>query len=144
MRESAVTVGPARRTSVQLPATAERDGLVDRFPEQLVGTVDLPLGWKNEEACRDAVVNGFEGVLDLRDLVSTDDAGVCVIVDASRAARRRGHRLLVVRGCGPVDVMLILSGWSDELEVVDLDPAEPPVQALLQLAQDPATGENWV
>ena len=67
-----------------------------------------------------------------------------MIVAASRGARRRGHRLLVVRGCGPVDVMLTLSGSSDELEVVDLDPAEPPVQALLHLAQDPATGENWV
>lgn len=57
-----------------------------------------------------------------------------VIVQAGINARRVGRRLVLVRGRSRVDRVLTLTGASDVLELVDLDPVKPPVQALVQPA----------
>jgi len=38
--------------------------------------------------------------------------------------------MVIVRGPSPVDRILELTRASDRLEIVDLDPVEPPVQAV--------------
>jgi anti-anti-sigma factor len=73
-------------------------------------------------------------VLDLRELTFMDTSGVHVIVDASARATAAGRRLVLVRGPSQVDRVLALTGARDRLEIVDLDPGEPPVQAFAQLA----------
>lgn len=74
-------------------------------------------------------------VLDLRELTYMDCSGMSVIIQAGIRARRVGCRLVVVRGPSQVDRVFALTGASDVLEVVDLDPVQPPVQALVQLAR---------
>jgi anti-sigma B factor antagonist len=71
-------------------------------------------------------------VLDLRELTFMDTSGVHAIVDASVSATAAGRRLVVVRGASQVDRMLALTGARDRLDIVDLDPGEPPVQAFVQ------------
>ncbi len=74
-------------------------------------------------------------VLDLRQVTFMDSAGVHVILNASLRANAAGRRLVLVRGPAHVDRVLDLTIASDNLEIVDLDPVEPPAQALLKLAQ---------
>jgi anti-sigma B factor antagonist len=74
-------------------------------------------------------------VLDLRQVAFMDSSGVRVILDANLRANAAGRRLVLVRGPSHVDRVLDLARASDGLESVDLDPVEPPAQALLKLAQ---------
>lgn len=74
-------------------------------------------------------------VLDLRELTFIDSSGVHVILQASLLANAVGRRLVLVRGSSHVDRVLSLTEASDSLEIVDLHPVEPPVLALLRLAQ---------
>ena len=73
-------------------------------------------------------------VLDLRGLAFMDSSGVHAIVDAGIRARQGGRRLIVLRGPPNVDRVFTLAGRRDDVEIHDLDPVEPPVQALLRLA----------
>ncbi len=73
-------------------------------------------------------------VLDLRDLVAVDSFGVRAIVNATKRARRLGHRLVLLRGPPHVDRVFRLTASSEAVEIGDIDPIEPPVRALLQLA----------
>ena len=75
-------------------------------------------------------------VLDLRDLEFIDTCGVRAIVAASVDARRAGRRLVLLRGRPAVDRMFALTGSSDDVEIGDLHPVEPPVQVLLKLAAE--------
>jgi hypothetical protein len=68
--------------------------------------------------------------LDLRGVAFIDCCGVHVIVNASIRARQSGRRLVVVRGRSSVDRVFVLSGTAAALEIIDLNAAEPPVQAL--------------
>jgi hypothetical protein len=45
---------------------------------------------------------------------------------------------VLVRGPSHVDRLFTLTGTSDAVEIVDLDPIAPPVQALVELAQHAA------
>jgi anti-anti-sigma factor len=74
-------------------------------------------------------------VLDLREVTFMDSCGVHLIVSASIRARRAGRRLVLVRGRSQVARILALTGASEDVESVELEPGEPAVQALLQLAQ---------
>ena len=64
-----------------------------------------------------------------------DSCGVHVILDAAVRISADRRRLVLVRGPAHVDRVLELTSASQNLEIVDLDPVEPPVQALIQLAQ---------
>ena len=74
-------------------------------------------------------------VLDLSELAFIDIFGVHAIVNASIRARQGGRRLFVLRGSPKVDRMFTLTE-SSEVEIGDVDPVEPPVQALLELAEE--------
>jgi anti-sigma B factor antagonist len=73
-------------------------------------------------------------VLDLRDLVQIDSSGVHAIVNAAIRTRQAGHRLVLLRGPPNVDRVFTLTGSSGDLQIVDVDLVEAPVQVLLQLA----------
>jgi len=75
-------------------------------------------------------------VLDLRGLDFMDCAGMHTVLDANESAQRAGRQLVVVRGTSCVDRVFTLAGTCDLLEMVDLGPGEPPVQALLKLHAD--------
>jgi hypothetical protein len=47
---------------------------------------------------------------------------VHAIVNASLRARQVGHRLVLLRGGLDVDRVFTLTGSSDDVEIVDLDP----------------------
>ena len=70
-------------------------------------------------------------VLDLRELEFVDSSGVHAIMNASIRARRLGGRLVLLHAPPNVDRMLTLAACSDVLEIGDLDPVEPPLEALL-------------
>jgi anti-anti-sigma factor len=74
-------------------------------------------------------------VLDLRRLTFIDPCGGHVIVAAAIRARRAGRRVVVVRGLAPVDPLTF--GWaSKSVDIVDLEPWQPAVHALLELARE--------
>jgi anti-sigma B factor antagonist len=113
-----------------------RDGGLDAAWVHAVGELDLATAQQLEQTLRLAELRAQRVVLDLRELDFMDCSGMHVIVDASIRARRPGRRLVLVRGPSRVDRVLTLTGASDVLEIVDLDPVQPPVQALVQLAQE--------
>ena len=69
-------------------------------------------------------------VLDLRELTLMDCAGVHTIVSASLSARNAGRRLVLVRGRPDVYRMFTLTGSSADVDIGDLEPAQPPADAL--------------
>jgi anti-anti-sigma regulatory factor len=73
--------------------------------------------------------------LDGRQVTFIDPCGVHVVLAAGLRARREGRRLAVVRAPAPTDPAVALSAASDVVDIVDLTPGQPAVQALLELAQ---------
>jgi len=103
---------------------------------RLSGALDISTTPRLEQALGEAQAQARLVVIDLRELSFVDSYGVHAIVTASVAARRVGHRLVLLRGRPSVDRVFALTGLCDELEVGDIRPAEPPVQVLLALAED--------
>jgi anti-sigma B factor antagonist len=101
----------------------------------IVGELDIATTPQLERTLRDAQLQARLVVLDLRGLAFMDSPGVHAIVGASIRARQVARRLVVLRGPPDVDRILRLSGSIDDVEIHDLDPSEPPVQLLLQLAE---------
>jgi len=64
-------------------------------------------------------------VLDLRELTFIDCWGVDVVLGAVHRVRRKGHRLMLVRGPAEVDRVFTLSAASSQVTILDLDPSEP-------------------
>lgn len=75
-------------------------------------------------------------VLDLRRLTFIDPCGLHVIVVAGIRARRTGHRIVVVRRCAEVNPVFAFGAASEAVDVVELQPSQPAVQALLELARE--------
>jgi anti-anti-sigma factor len=63
-------------------------------------------------------------VLDLRELSLIASSGVHVILDVAGDARRKGGRLLIVRGPAQVDRMLELTEVYTQVLSLHFDPAE--------------------
>jgi anti-anti-sigma factor len=103
---------------------------------QVAGELDIATAPAFEQTLRDAELRARLVVVDLRELTFTDSCGLHVISRASIRAQRAGRRLVLVRGPSQTDRLFALA-TSDVLEIVDLDPGEPVVQVLLQLAQGP-------
>jgi anti-anti-sigma factor len=102
----------------------------------VAGELDLATAPQLERTLRSTELQARLVVLDLRDLRFIDCCGVRTVVDASDRARRAGRRLVLLRGPPSIDRVLTLTGCSDQLQIGDLDPGEPPIQVLLQLAED--------
>jgi len=101
----------------------------------VAGELDLVTAPQLRHTLGEAQSNARVVVLDLRELTFLDGAGVHAILDAATDARQAAGRLILVRGPAPVDRVFTLTGACEEVEIVDLDPAEPPARALLQPAQ---------
>ena len=97
---------------------------------QVVGELDVATTPQLDRTLREAELQARLVVLDLRELAFMDSSGVHAIVDASSRARSVGRRLVLVRGAPNVDRMFALTGSSDEVEICDVDPGEPPPHAL--------------
>jgi anti-sigma B factor antagonist len=111
-----------------------RDGGRDAAWVHVAGELDLVTTPQLERTLGNPGSRGRLVVLDLRELSFIDSSGVHAIVNASSRVRRAGRRLVLLRGPPCVDRLFTLTGSSDKLEIYDLDPGEPSVQVLLQLA----------
>ena len=105
---------------------------------RVTGELDIATAPLLGQTLREAVLRARRVVLDLRELIFMDCAGIHVILDASNLARRAEGQLVLVRGPSRVDRVFTLTGTSDAVEIVDLEPVAPPVQALVKLAHDTA------
>jgi anti-sigma B factor antagonist len=112
-----------------------RDGGLDAAWVHIVGDLDLATAPALELTLQQAEARAQRVVLDLRELTFIDSAGVHVIVNASIRARAAGRRLVLVRGPARIDRLFALTRMAALLEIVDLHPAQPPVQALVEIAQ---------
>jgi anti-sigma B factor antagonist len=99
------------------------------------GQLDVATASQLKQTLAEAQSDARLIVLDLRELVFMDTAGVHVIVDASAAARRDGRRVVLVRAPDQVHRMFALTGTSADIDVVELDPGEPPLQALVRVSR---------
>jgi anti-anti-sigma factor len=107
-----------------------RHGGLDAAWVRVVGELDIVTAPRLEQMLCSAELCARRLVLDLRGVAFIDCCGVHVIVNASIRARQSGRRLVVVRGRSSVDRVFVLSGTAAALEIIDLNAAEPPVQAL--------------
>ena len=112
-----------------------RDGGLDAAWVRATGELDIASAPQLEQTLRRAELRARWLVLDLRELTFMDCSGVHVIVNASVRARQAGRRLVVIRGPSRVDRVLVLTDTAAALQIVDLDAAEPPVQALVRIAR---------
>jgi anti-sigma B factor antagonist len=112
-----------------------RDGGLDAAWVRVTGELDIATAPQLAQMLGRAEERCQRVVLDLRQVAFMDSSGVRVILDANLRANAAGRRLVLVRGPSHVDRVLDLARASDGLESVDLDPVEPPAQALLKLAQ---------
>jgi anti-sigma B factor antagonist len=124
----------AAARSVEFRCTL-RDGGLDAAWVRVAGDLDIATAPQLERTLCEAESRARRVVLDLRELTFLDSSGVHAIVDASSRASAAGRRLVLIRGPSQVDRVLALTKASDVLEIVDLDPMQPPVQALVQLAR---------
>jgi anti-sigma B factor antagonist len=133
-------VYPDRTSGQSAPLEVEfrctlRDGGLDVAWVRVTGELDLATAPRLMQTLRQAEDRARRVVLDLRDVTFMDTSGLHVIEDASVRATSAGRKLVLVRGPSQVERVLALTGARDRLDIVDLTPAEPPVQALVQLAQ---------
>ena len=119
-----------------------RNGGPDVAWVRVSGELDIATAPHLTQTLRRAEDSARRVVLDLRELTFMDTAGVHAILDANVSAAVAGRRLVVVRGRSRVDRVLALTGAYDRLDIVHLEPAEPPVQALVQLARRERTARR--
>jgi anti-sigma B factor antagonist len=100
----------------------------------VAGELDIATTPHLEQTLRNAETQARLIALDLRDVTFMDCSGVHVIVDASRRARDVDRRLILLRGPPNVDRMFALTGHTREVEIADVAPGAPPIQALRQRA----------
>jgi anti-anti-sigma factor len=112
-----------------------RDGGLDAAWVRVTGELDIATAPQLAEMLGRAEERCRRIVLDVRQVTFMDSSGVHVILDANVRANAAGRRLVLVRGPSQVDRVLDLTRTSHGLKIVDLDPVEPPVQALLKLAR---------
>jgi anti-sigma B factor antagonist len=101
----------------------------------VAGELDLASSFTLEQTLREAQQSARVVVLDLRELTFIESSGVHVILDAAGGGRRGDGRLILVRGPTHVDRAFTLTRVSSQVLIVDLDPSEAPVRALLELAK---------
>ncbi len=92
---------------------------------QVAGELDLATSPQFRRTLREAQRAVRLVVLDLRELCFIDSSGTHVILDAAQDARRKGDRLLIVRGPAQVDRVLTLTEVCKRVVIFDLAPAEP-------------------
>ena len=127
-------VGPIAAALPCFRATLRQGGR-DAAWVRVTGELDIATAPQLEHTLREAQLRARRVVPDLRELTFMDCAGIRAILAASNHARQAGAHLVVVRGPSHVDRVFTLTGTSDAVKIVDLDPVAPPVQALVELRQ---------
>lgn len=138
MPEASVVISSIAATRYAPPSPFEcswRPGGSGAAWVYVTGELDLATSPKLRQTLHDAQLAASLVVLDLRELTFIESTGVHVILDAAGGVRRGEGRLILVRGPPQVDRALTLAGVPNQVLIVDLDPSEAPVRALLQLAQ---------
>jgi anti-sigma B factor antagonist len=97
----------------------------------MAGELDVATVPQLEDALDRAPVQARVVVLDLRELVFLDSAGVHAIVNASIRARQAGRRMVLLRGPANVDRMFSVTDTLGDVEIGDADAMDPPVGAML-------------
>ena len=113
--------------------TATHGGL-DAAWVSVAGELDIETAPELEQTLHKSQQLAHLTVLDLRELAFMDCAGVHAIVDASLRGRRDGRRLVLVRGRPDIYRMFTLTGSTGDVDIADLDPVQPPVDAFQRSA----------
>jgi anti-anti-sigma factor len=121
----------ARADAPPIPftCTATHGGL-DAAWVYVAGELDITTAPELERTLRESRQLAHLTVLDLRELMFLDCAGMRTIVDASLHARKAGRRLILVRGHRDIYRMFTLTGTITHVDIGDLEPAQPPAHAL--------------
>jgi len=90
----------------------------------LGGELDLASSPQLRRTLREAQSSARLTVLDLRRLLFIDSAGIHVILDAAREARRGGGRVVLTRGPAQVERVLKLTGAAKQIVILDLTSTE--------------------
>jgi anti-sigma B factor antagonist len=106
------------------------NGGLDAARVHVAGELDIATTPELERTLRETQLRARLVVLDLRELAFIDSSGVHAIVKASIRAGQDGRRLVLLRGRANVDRVFTLTGSSDQLDIGDVDPVEPPVHSL--------------
>ena len=101
---------------------------------RLAGELDVATAPRAARILRAALTLGDVVIVDLRDLVFIDVAGLHVLLDASARARTDGQRVVVVRGPAPVERVFALTRADQLIEFVDLGPFAPPLPPVAGVA----------
>jgi RNA polymerase sigma-B factor len=110
------------------------DGSEDAAYVHLTGELDLSTAPELERTLQRAQARAPVVVLDLRELTFIDSSGLHAIANANARAKRAGGRSIVVRGTRQFDRLMTVTGLCKLLEIVDLDSADPPAEAIRRLA----------
>ena len=102
----------------------------------LTGELDVNTTPQLEQTLSDPDSQAPLVVVDMRELAFMDSSGVHAIVNASASARQGGSRLVVLRGPRDVDRVFSLTGNAADVEIGEVEPVEPSVQALLRLGAE--------
>ena len=87
---------------------------------QLAGELDLSNVHVLADRIGEVEAAGPEVVeIDLRGLSFMDSSGLAELFAANRRARERGHRVVIVKGHGPIERVLDLARVKDVIDVVE-------------------------
>jgi anti-anti-sigma factor len=114
---------------IPFACTATHGGL-DAAWLYVAGELDITTAPELERTLRESQRLAHLTVLDLRELVFLDCAGMHAIVNASLDARKAGRRLVMVRGRRDIYRMFTLTGSIAHVDIGDLEPVQPPAHAL--------------
>lgn len=90
------------------------------------GELDIAGTARFDEAVDTALSSGGDVVIDLRELSFIDSSGLRSLLRAARAASDGGTRLTILRGSGPVERALAITGVEGELPLADAGSAGYP------------------
>jgi anti-sigma B factor antagonist len=95
---------------------------LDTANVHIIGELDIATTPQLQRTLLEPQLQAQLVVLDMREVAFIDASGVHAIVNASLRARQLGRRMVLLRGGLDVDRVFTLTGSSDDVEIVDLDP----------------------
>jgi anti-anti-sigma factor len=102
---------------------------------QVTGELDLATSPQLHATLIEAQGQARVIIVDLRGVTFIDSSGLYVLLEADQTAKRTSGRVVFIRGSTSVDRLFTIAGIAETVEVVDLNPSEPPQQALLRIAR---------
>ena len=130
--------GVAARARPPTFVCSHTHGGLDAAWVHVAGELDIASTPRLESKLLDLQPQARLVVVDLREVEFVDSSGVHALVDATSHARSAGRRVVLLRNPATLDRVFTLTERFQDVEIGDLHPTEPPVQVLLQLAQENA------